>query len=246
MHEFDQSKGESMLSARKSANDIVQQGDRFFRWRGGEVSRLESLFDAVIALALTLIIVSIEVPSSFDMLMESFKKLPAFAVCFVLLTMCWYYHYLFHRRYGLEDFPIVILNAVLMFLVVFYVYPLKFLYSFLFAPQEFQIQKSQVATLMILYSGGMIAIFTLYFLMYGYAYLKKEGLQLSTNEITLTRAKLWEHVWYIVVGIVSIVIACIPGMAPWSGMTYAALGPIQFANGMYWGGKIDESEEEEA
>ena len=40
-----------MFGLRKSADEIVQQGDRFFRWRGGDVSRLESLFDAVVALA---------------------------------------------------------------------------------------------------------------------------------------------------------------------------------------------------
>jgi hypothetical protein len=40
-------------------------GEKDFRWRGGEISRLESLVDAVFAIAVTLLIVSREVPSSF-------------------------------------------------------------------------------------------------------------------------------------------------------------------------------------
>lgn len=75
-----------MLPLRQSPSDIVQQADKYFRWRGGEVFRLESLFDAIIALAPTLIVVSVEVPSSFAELTESFRKLPAFAICFAILV----------------------------------------------------------------------------------------------------------------------------------------------------------------
>ena len=34
---------------RDAAMRVGQRGDRFFRWRGAEVSRVETLFDAVIA-----------------------------------------------------------------------------------------------------------------------------------------------------------------------------------------------------
>lgn len=235
-----------MLSARKAASDIVQQGDRLFRWRGGEVSRLESLFDAVIALALTLIVVSIEVPSSFDALLDSFYKLPAFAVCFAILLMCWYYHFLFHRRYGIEDFPIVVLNGILMFLVVFYVYPLKFLYTLMFAQRgEINITAEQIPLLMIMYSGGFVAIFILMFLMYGYAYLKREGLNLNANEVALTRLKLGEHGCYIAIGIVSIVLATLPDMSPIAGLVYCAIAPMQFFNGLFWGRYVDGAQPDE-
>lgn len=30
-------------------------------------------------------------------------NVPAFAVCFVILILIWNYHYLFSRRFGLED-----------------------------------------------------------------------------------------------------------------------------------------------
>ena len=86
---------------------LVQHGfgaDRSFRWRGGEISRLEGLSDAVFA----------------------------FAVCFSILFWVWYDHYRFFRRYGLADGITTTLTGVLLSLVLFYVYPMKFLFSMLF------------------------------------------------------------------------------------------------------------------
>ena len=229
-----------MLSIRKAGLDAIQQGDKFFRWRGGEVSRLESLFDAIIALALTLIVVSVEVPSSFDELLTAFRKLPSFAVCFAILLMCWYYHFSFHRRYGLEDFPLLLLNSVLMFLVVFYVYPLKFLYSFMFARGETQISNDQIPMLMTMYSGGFAAIFSLLTAMHLYAYWKRRGLELTSNEELLTRARICELSLYVLFGFCSIAFAFVPGWVPLSGLVYFLLGPAQGLNGYLWGRRIEE------
>ena len=41
----------------------------------------------------------------------------------------WGRHYYFFRYYGLEDITTIVLNTLLLFLVLFYVYPLKFLVS---------------------------------------------------------------------------------------------------------------------
>jgi len=56
-----------------------------------------------------------------------------FALCFAQLVMIWRTHYRFSRRYGLEDDYTVFLNMVLLFLVLFYVYPLKFVFTTLFS-----------------------------------------------------------------------------------------------------------------
>lgn len=227
-----------MREIAKSAQLRIMQGDRFFRWRGGDVSRLESLFDAVIALALTLIVVSVEVPSSFDALLGAFQKLPAFAICFAILVMCWYYNFLFHRRYGIEDFPITILNSILMFLVVFYVYPLKFLYAFMFSQAETTITREQVPLLMYMYSGGFVAIFANLLVMYAYAYVKRVGLELSPNEIILTKMKLSELSIYVFVGSLSILLVAILNSAASAGLIYCMIGPAQGVNGFIWGRRL--------
>jgi hypothetical protein len=43
-----------------------------FRWRGGEISRIEGFSDAVFAFAVTLLVVSLEVPETFSELLTSF------------------------------------------------------------------------------------------------------------------------------------------------------------------------------
>lgn len=107
------------------------QGERHFRWRGGGVSRLESLADVVFALSLALIVVSLRVPDTFAELVEDFRQLPVFAACFAILIWIWHCHYQFHRRYGLEDPLTIALNAALLFTVLVYIYPLRFLFSML-------------------------------------------------------------------------------------------------------------------
>ena len=81
-----------------------------FRWRGGEVSRLESLIDAVFAIAVTLLIVSRDIPSNFQEFINVMWGFAGFVVTFTFLFWIWYCHFIFHRRYGLEDKFTVFLN----------------------------------------------------------------------------------------------------------------------------------------
>ena len=101
---------------------------RRFRIRGHEVSRIEAFSDVVFGFALTLLVVSLEVPHTFTELLADMRGFVPFAVCFVLLGQIWWFHHRFFRRYGLHDALTSTLNFALLFVVVFYVYPLKFLY----------------------------------------------------------------------------------------------------------------------
>src|SRR5436853_5038549 len=105
--------------------------DQDFRWRGGETARIEGLSDAVFAFAVTLLVVSLEVPKTFNELAVLMRGFISFAICFGLLIQVWYEQFLFFRRYNLQDKGTLWLNAFLLFVVLFYVYPLKFLFSFL-------------------------------------------------------------------------------------------------------------------
>src|ERR1700724_960800 len=100
-----------------------------FRLRGREVTRLESFSDAVFGFALTLLVVSLDVPKSFNDLITTMRGFPAFAICFLLLALIWNTHYKFCRRYGLDDGTARFLTCVLLFIVLLYVYPLKFLFT---------------------------------------------------------------------------------------------------------------------
>src|SRR5438045_9268511 len=89
-----------------------------FRWRTHEISRIEGLSDAVFAFAVTLLVVSLEVPKTFAELMSAVRGFGAFAICFTLLFIVWYNQYKFFRRYGLQDKIAILLNAALLFVVL--------------------------------------------------------------------------------------------------------------------------------
>jgi len=211
------------------------RGERHFRWRGGDVSRLEGLTDSVFALAMTLLILSTEVPRTFDDLMELLRGLPAFATCFALFVLLWYYHFQFHRRFGLENLYTVFLNVCLLFLVLVYVYPAKFLFTALFDDLVFQhprpdLMTGRGGTLMLFYGSGVVGIFTLFTLMYLHAYRHREVLGLSDVEVHMTRTTIREHLIHAGVGLASILLV-VCGAVRLSGLVYLLLGPLQTLNG---------------
>ena len=100
-----------------------------FRLRGQEMSRVDGFSDVVFGFALTLIVASLEVPKTYHELHKVLLGFIPFTVCFVLLMMVWLTHFRFFRRFGLHDLGTILINAGLLFTVLFYVYPLKFLFT---------------------------------------------------------------------------------------------------------------------
>lgn len=205
-----------------------------FHYRGHEVKRIETFSDAVFAFAVTLLIVSLEVPKSFEELMVTMRGFFAFAISFTLLVMIWWEQHVFFRRYGLEDVKIVVLNAMLMFVVLFYVYPLKFLFTLLFRNQIYQggkdpftISSHDFPTLMSIYGTGYIIIYALFLLMYLHILSKKKELELTGVEIFDTRTKVYANLILITIGLLSVSIAQLmpPEDASLSGFAYMVIGP---------------------
>ena len=71
--------------------------------RRHEITRIEAFSDAVFAFALTLLVVSLDVPTSYDDLMKLMAGFVPFAASFSLLTWIWYGERAGRRRRALEE-----------------------------------------------------------------------------------------------------------------------------------------------
>jgi uncharacterized membrane protein len=181
-------------------------GEREFRWRAAEVTRLEGFSDAVFAFAVTLLVVSLEVPKTYPELLQAMRGFFAFGACFAVLANIWHQHCRFFRRYGLQDPLAVTLNCCLLFCVLFYVYPMKFMFTSAFT-QGLDISVEQVRDLFLIFSGGYVAIFLIFTLLYWHAWRKRSELALTPLECLSTRHSLIHQVAMMAVGLASILLA---------------------------------------
>jgi uncharacterized membrane protein len=215
-----------------------KRGDMLFRWRGDEVTRLEGFTDAVFGFALTLLVVSLEVPRSFDDLMRTMRGFLAFAICFAMLLNVWEKHYRFFRRFGLQDGITLAINGGLLFVVVFYVYPLKFVMTsfidgLVFKQETLTIREDQVGQLFAIYGMGFAAVFFLFAALYAYAWKRRDALELDVLERYLTRGEIGRNLLLGGLGLISIALGlALPirsrGIA---GFVYMLVGAIETWHG---------------
>ena len=213
-----------------------------FRWRNHEISRVEGFSDAVFGFAITLLIVSLEVPKTSTELFATMRGFGAFLVTFFMLSAIWYAQYLFVRRYGLVDRVTVILNLVLLFTVLFFVYPLKFLFTVLLGDPTMRHVKVMTARglepailpqhrpwIYLIYGAGFTAIFIVFALLYRYAYSKREKLELNEFETWETQHALRRFVLAAVLGTAYLGFALLELIPKSNGMTINVVSVLLLA-----------------
>ncbi len=204
------------------------------------VSRLEGFSDAAFGFALTLLVVSGDALKTHSDLMQNMRQFVPFALTFAMICWIWYEHNVFFRRYGLQDPWTVFLNCVLLFVVLFYVYPLKYLATTLVgglsgAGSE-QLRAMDGQSTMLLYSGGVVMIFLTFVLLHWHASRRHVELQLDAAELLTLRYSTRAHLISMSIGLVSILIAMIDAKLAWlAGVIYGAMGPLHGLNGYFAG-----------
>lgn len=216
-----------------------------FEARGENAGRLESLSDGVFALAIALLLFSSNALTTFDELKGFIIDLVPFAICLVFIMWMWRAHVIYYLKYGIRDFKSVSLNAAFLFAVLMFVYPLKFLFSFIFnsilvlvsylngaenVSREGFLRSEDTFFVMIIYGIGFMTVFIILALMYRHALKQKDNLGLSAYEVQYTEFSIWKNLAIAFGSIVSILIALIayllesPTLYSVSGMSYALVG----------------------
>lgn len=221
--------------------------DPDFRWRGGDISRIEGLSDAAFALTLTLMVASAQPPRTFPDLWNDFRAMPAFALAFTMIGYCWYLHHRYFRRYGLEDTTTIALNLCLLFFIVFYAYPLRFLASFLTGGAD-EIRQAGMGgvdvwpfrsggeAMMILYATGFALVFALFAILHRRAYALRDVLELDELERHITREALRCDLIMVATGLLSAAVMLTTRSESLAGLCFCLLGPVQGVHGA-WSGR---------
>lgn len=192
-------------------------------------SRIESFSDGVFAFAATLIVVSFEVPDNFEDFKNVIMDFLSFGLSFLALALLWKVHYNMFRRIEKVDDMIIGINFVLLFVILFYVYPMKFLAN-TFVDSSLISNGNELAQLFVIYGIGFVLMFLFVALIYRYAIV------LENDEIKKVYLKYCsEHFFiFVLVGLFSVLLSYfgIGLRYGLSGFSYILLGPI-----CYWYGK---------
>ena len=210
--------------------------------RHRDVSRLEGFSDAVFGFALTLLVVTLETPKDLRELRILIGSFLPFGLTFAMVSWIWYQHNVFFRRYDLQDAWTAFLNCVLLFVVLFYVFPLKFLTLTLVG--WWTMGKDQVPRLdnldgpmvMALYSTGVLIIFGVFMLLHAHAWKKRHELELSPLDEVVLQYTRRAHMLSAGLAVASLILVwLIPHQSFWAGIIYALMGPLHAWNGFRGG-----------
>ncbi len=191
------------------------------------ISRVEAFSDAVFAFAATLLVVSVGSENDNSILQIDWSVFLSFGVSFFVLVALWYVHYNFFRRTDYMDNWIIALNAILLFVVLYFVFPLKSLINTWLGNQSMSVES--FSSLFQLYSLGFFLIFLCISLMYLRAYKKVEKPE-STKLLFYAR----HFAIYVLVSLISIVLAKSKVGLKFGvpGVIYALLGPLCYYHGV--------------
>jgi len=194
--------------------------------------RLEAFSDAVFAFAATLIVVSFEVPKEFEVLEDMIYGFASFGISFLALVLIWKVHYDYFRKITVINNITIFLNMTLLFVLLFYVYPMKFLVNLTMTQDR--INTNDLASLFSIYSTGFALVFLFVTLLYKYSYKieQKPALQYYSNHYLI----------FVIVALLSVIMAQLKIGISYGlpGFVYPLLGPLCYWHGKKFGVNIDE------
>jgi Endosomal/lysosomal potassium channel TMEM175 len=205
-----------------------------FRLRGIEMTRLETFIDAAFAFAVTMLVISNgQVPNDIPALLAAFKNVPAFVASIAVLSIFWRGHWLWSRRFGLEDGVSILISWAMLVTIVIYVYPLKLLFGAMFYFLSGHVvgqvitaeTEGEIRALFAIYALGFTTISLEILLLNLRAWRLRVPLRLNDREKWMTRGEVSGWSVPAAVGLVSFILALsLPiNHIGWSGWVYLTL-----------------------
>ena len=211
-----------------------------FRHRSHEIVRVEALSDAVFAFSVSLLVAALEVPQTFDELKFILSGAIPFFCTVALVFLFWYQQNVFFRHYAVNDLYIIVLNLIYLAVILFYVYPLKFLFSLLLSswtglqlfPKAAEkhlpvITQHEFPSLIIIFSAGYFVIWILLYLMHRHALRLSKKLELNKYETAYTKKETRGALWNALVGLAAILFAVLH-LEMLSGICYLLIPVLLF------------------
>src|SRR5580704_15348770 len=120
---------QDIASAVPADLDVLPQL-RGFRLRGMEMTRLETFIDAAFAFAISMLVIAAQqIPDDIASLLAAFKNVPTFICSIAVLSIFWRGHWLWSRRYGLEDGVSILISWAMIVTILIFIYPLKAIFG---------------------------------------------------------------------------------------------------------------------
>ncbi len=207
---------------------------RGFRLRGMEMTRLETFIDAAFAFAITMLVIAAQqIPDDIASLLGAFRNVPTFICSIAVIGIFWRGHWLWSRRYGLEDGVSIFISWAMLVTILIYIYPLKAVFGAMWyslsdgqvGQRIGRVTESQGRMLFAMYAIGFTAIAFEILLLNLRAWQLREPLRLNARERLLTRGELVGWSIPVSVGVVSLVLALILPRSEigWSGWVYFSM-----------------------
>lgn len=165
-----------------------------------DFTRLEFYSDAVFAFMATLLVVSLEVPTDFHEFIDRIAGFPGFAIGFLVLTLLWARHRAFFKAYGHYDAAVLLANAAVLFSILFFVFPLKWMVNVVLARwlgldlgsagRLSFASYDEVRTLFLLFTCGFTAVFASFTLLHAAAWRRRDALELDAAARSELRFRL--------------------------------------------------------
>ncbi len=231
--------GAVALDTRVELTVAIPRASGKFRLRGLDMTRIETFTDAAFAFALTLLVISLDPPTTMQALSGALVNVPGFVLAATLLMVFWNGHHRWSRRYGLDDGTTIVLSCVLVFTVLVFIYPLRFMMSVLggsMASLTGLPIGSDVGTLgvsgmrdvnrmLVVYGIGFMTMSLAIALLNLHAWRRRDELELDAVERTETRVELGTWGILFIAGLLSaLTAAAFPLAIPTGGWPYALLG----------------------